>query len=70
MRIKRLHDTFYKNEKRFSNPKLSFIELLKILKAKPSDSILDIGCANGELLYYLKKNIKKINYLDLSCYPH
>ena len=59
MRIKRLHDTFYKNEKRFSNPKLSFIELLKILKAKPSDSILDIGCANGELLYYLKKKYKE-----------
>ncbi|MDC3027874.1 methyltransferase domain-containing protein [Candidatus Pelagibacter sp.] len=58
MRIKRLHDTFYKNEKRFSNPKLSFIELLKILKAKPLDSILDVGCANGELLYNLKKKYK------------
>ena len=70
MRIKRLHDSFYKNEKRFSNPKLSFIELFKILKIKPNDSILDVGCANGELLYNLKKNIETINYLDLSYFPH
>ena len=58
MLIKRLHDTFYKNEKRFSNPKQSFIELLKILKVKSSDSILDVGCANGELLYNLNKKYK------------
>ena len=58
MRIKRLHDFFYKKEKRFSNPKLSFIELFKILKVKPNDSILDVGSANGELLYNLKKNYR------------
>jgi len=58
MRIKRLHDSFYKNEKRFSNPKLSFIELFKILKIKSNDSILDVGCANGELLYNLKKKYR------------
>ena len=56
MRIKRLHDHFYEKEKiRFSNPKMSFIELFKILKIKPNDSILDVGSANGELLYNLKK---------------
>lgn len=59
MQIKRLHDAFYKNEKRFSNPKQSFIELFKILKVKPKDSILDVGCANGELLYNLKKEYKE-----------
>jgi len=59
MQIKRLHDTFYKDETRFKNPKLSFIELFKILKAKPKDSILDVGCANGELLYNLKKKYKE-----------
>ena len=58
MRIKRLHDFFYKKEKRFSNPKLSFIELFKILKVKPNHSILDVGCANGELLYNLKKKYR------------
>ena len=58
MHIKRLHDFFYKNEKRFSNPKQSFIELFKILKIKPNDSILDVGCANGELLYNLKKKYR------------
>ena len=58
MRIKRLHDHFYEKEKiRFSNPKMSFIELFKILKIKPNDSILDVGSANGELLYNLKKDI-------------
>ena len=58
MRIKRLHDIFYKKEKRFLNPKLSFIELFKILKVKPNHSILDVGCANGELLYNLKKKYR------------
>ena len=58
MQVKRLHDTFYKKEKRFTNPKLSFIELFKILKTKPKDSILDVGCANGELLYNLNKKYK------------
>ena len=59
MQIKRLHDTFYKNEKRFSNPKQSFIKLFKILQVKPKDSILDVGCANGELLYNLKKEYRE-----------
>lgn len=58
MRIKRLHDVFYKNEKRFKKPKLSFIELFKILKIKSNESILDVGCANGELLYNLSKKYK------------
>ena len=58
MITKRLHDDFYKNEKRLSNPKQSFIELFKILKVKPNDSILDVGSANGELLYNLKKNYR------------
>ena len=59
MRVKRLHDIFYKNERRFKKPKLSFIELFKILKTKPNESILDIGCANGELLYNLNKEYKQ-----------
>ena len=59
MRIKRLHDVFYKNEKRFKKPKLSFLKLFKILKIKSNESILDVGCANGELLYNLSKKYKK-----------
>lgn len=55
MKIKRLHDSFYKDEKRFLNPKQSFIELFKILNVKDKESILDVGCANGELLYNLNK---------------
>lgn len=58
MKVKRLHDTFYKREKRFKKPKLSFIELLKILNVKPNEKILDVGCANGELLYNLNKKYK------------
>jgi ubiquinone/menaquinone biosynthesis C-methylase UbiE len=59
MRVKRLHDVFYKNERRFKKPKLSFKELFKILKTKPHETILDIGCANGELLYNLNKKYKQ-----------
>ena len=58
MKVKRLHDSFYKEEERFEKPKLSFIELFKILKTKPSDLILDVGCANGELLFNLSKKYK------------
>lgn len=55
MQIKRLHDSFYKNENRFSKPKQSFLQLLKILKIKQKIKILDVGSANGELLYNLNK---------------
>ena len=70
MRIKRLHDTFYEKEKGYLNPKMSFLELFKILKVKPNESILDVGSANGALLYNLKKNIEIINYRDLKYFPH
>ena len=55
MQIKRLHDSFYKNENRFAKPKQSFLELFKILKIKKKIKILDVGSANGELLYNLNK---------------
>ena len=58
MRIKRLHDTFYEKEKGYLNPKMSFLELFKILKVKPNESILDVGSANGALLYNLKKKYR------------
>lgn len=67
MRVKRLHDTFYKNENRYTNPKQSFVELLKILKNVPGQSILDVGCANGELLYNLSLKYKnnKLSGIEL-----
>ena len=61
MKIKRLHDKLYLESNRYTKPKESSKMLLKILKKKKFKSnkikILDIGCANGELIYYLKKNL-------------
>ena len=53
----RIHDDFYLNEKRYQNPKQSFIRLFEIIGKKKfkNKTILDIGCANGELIYNLLK---------------
>ncbi len=60
---KRLHDTFYLKENRYKNTKESFKYLIRILKKSTSKNsqkkLADIGCANGELIYNIKKNFKK-----------
>ena len=62
--IARLHDKFYLQEDRYKKTKVSFKLLIKILKSKininKNYDVLDIGCANGELIYNLEKNFKKI----------
>ena len=71
MKVKRLHDDFYLKENRYNIPKDSFIYIVKKLNKKKlfkliirfqildfRFQILDIGCAAGELIYYLKKNMK------------
>lgn len=63
MKIARTHDELYLTEDRKSKPK----EYFKFIKEQADDflkqftapKILDIGCATGEFLYYLR-----------SCYPH
>lgn len=69
MRIKRLHDAFYLKEKRYKNPKQSFKLLVNLLKKRvklnKNHKVLDVGCANGELIYFLSKNFKcQITGLD------
>lgn len=58
----RLHDKIYLKESRYNNPKDSFKFLIKILKKKTYSKkvydVLDIGCANGELLYQLNRSFK------------
>ena len=57
-------NSIYEKKNRFKKPKESFRKLVKLLKniKKKSDlKLLDIGCSNGELLYNLKKNFKKIS---------
>ena len=58
--IKRLHDTIYYEEKSIQNTKESFKQLYKILDPKKFTSnlkILDVGCGNGNLIFYLNKKI-------------
>tara|TARA_B100000035_G_C21023668_1_gene565155 strand:+ start:538 stop:1236 length:699 start_codon:yes stop_codon:yes gene_type:complete len=69
MSNKKHQDYIYLKEDYYSNPKESF-EFIKDILCKKYDtpSILDLGCARGELLYYLKKNVeyKKLVGIDYS----
>ena len=68
-KVLRLHDKFYINENRYKNTKESFKELIKILKKninkKRQYEVIDIGCANGELLYNLNLKFKNFNLSGL-----
>ena len=55
----------YMKNKRYLKPKEIFTYLIKILKnenLKKNLSVIDIGCANGELLFNLHKNFKSLNF--------
>lgn len=60
------HDKFYLKSNRYNKPKECFKLLKDILKKRLKKNstydLLDIGCANGELLYYLNKKFKNINF--------
>lgn len=60
----RLHDKIYLKSNRYNKPKEKDKLLLKIIKLRNQKSkklkILDIGCANGELIYFLNKNLKNV----------
>lgn len=62
----RIHDKFYLKSNRYNKPKECFKLLKNILKKRlkknKTYNLLDIGCANGELIYYLNKNFKNINF--------
>ena len=52
----------YIKRSRYHKPKENFQTLIKLLKKEKKNknfTLLDIGCANGELLFNLRKNFKK-----------
>ena len=63
-KAKRLHDELYLKENRYENPKENFKFIIKILKKNINKNrnykLLDVGCANGELIYNLDKNFKNL----------
>ena len=64
-------DYIYLKEDYYNNPKETFRFILNLIKTfykKKIDSILDLGCARGEWLYFIKKktNIKNLVGVDYS----
>ena len=57
--VLRLHDKLYLKENRYLKTKNINKLICKILKKnyKPKNKIVDLGCANGELLYHLNNNL-------------
>jgi SAM-dependent methyltransferase len=52
-------DYIYINENYYKDPKESFLFIHKIINENHHvPSVLDLGCARGEFLYYLKNNIE------------
>lgn len=64
MKKARNHDKLYLKSNRYEKTKEANKLLLRILKKKMSKNksydLLDIGCANGELLYFLNKKLLNI----------
>lgn len=62
----RTHDKLYLKSNLYNKPKESFKLLYKILNKKLNKkkkySLIDVGCANGELLYFLNKKFKNIEF--------
>ena len=62
----RSHDKLYLKSNRYKKPKEAFKLLYKILKKRLSKKkyykLLDIGCANGELLFYLHQKFNNIEF--------
>ena len=68
-KIKRLHDDeIYVRKNLNYEPKEYFKKLLKLFKNENFSNLLDIGCANGELLNYLSEHIKNSSFhgVDIS----
>jgi SAM-dependent methyltransferase len=71
--IKRTHDILYLSENNYKKPKEIHSYLVKLIKKDLKKikknvfegSIIDVGSANGELLYLLRKNLKNSKLLGL-----
>jgi 2-polyprenyl-3-methyl-5-hydroxy-6-metoxy-1,4-benzoquinol methylase len=65
MKKLRTHDELYLKSNRYKKPKESFKLLGKILSKRLNKknyyNLLDIGCANGELLYFLNEKFNNLN---------
>ena len=66
----RLHDSIYLKQNNYLSPKEKNKLLLKIIKKKISNKkikILDVGCATGELIFFLNKELNAETYgLDVN----
>jgi ubiquinone/menaquinone biosynthesis C-methylase UbiE len=64
-KTKRTHDSLYLKENRYEDTKEMFKFIFKNAfpkkKIYKNQDILDMGCAAGEFIYYLKKKLKKSN---------
>ena len=67
LKTKRTHDSLYLKESRYENTKEMFKFIFKNAFPKKNhhktknENILDMGCAAGEFIYYLKKKLKEPN---------
>jgi len=63
---RRTHDKFYLNEDRKLTPKENFKFILdKLPYSLNNKSVLDIGCATGDFLYYLSKSFPEASLFGL-----
>lgn len=70
MKDSKHQDYIYTNDDYYKNPKETFTFLANIIsKDYKNPSILDVGCARGEFLYYLKNNIKYDNLCGVDYSP-
>ena len=63
-KIKKYDDCTYLLENRYNGPKEAFqvlINLLKKEKLSSNTSLVDVGCAAGELIFNIKKHFPQIN---------
>ena len=73
MDVVRDHDKIYLDEDRKINTKESFKFIVKnsseFIKSIQSPSILDIGCATGDLVYYLSKTFPHVRLVGMDVMP-
>ena len=66
---KRKHDQQYLRLNRYEKP-LEIFKAVGLLAARPAKAhILDVGCASGEFLYYMKKTYTQYSYRGLELLP-
>lgn len=54
----KIDETIYLNENRYDNPKESFKQVADLLKLRDcifTESLIDLGCATGEFLYFVRQ---------------